>query len=140
MRISIVCLLFVIGVAGTVKAQEAQTEPYSINLVQSALKLHAQGAYVSIVEKRLPRLGDQVSIALIKIYSADEMSKPETIRSFLPIIQDAFSTPQAIAQEVDRKPGVTFILLKYLQGSVTDVQTQRSIEDTIKFVRGKTGL
>ena len=56
----IFCLLFLIGVAGTVKAQaqtEAQTEPYSMNLVQSALKLHAQGAYVSIVEKRLSTLG-----------------------------------------------------------------------------------
>ncbi len=138
MRISIFCLLFVMGVAGTVKAQEAQTEPYSINLVRSAVKLHAQGAYVSIVEKRLPRLGDQVSIALIKIYSADELSKPETIRSFLPVIQDAFSAPQDIAQEADKKADVTLFLLKSLQRSVQDSQILRGIADTIGYVETRT--
>lgn len=141
MRIPIFCLLFLTGVAGTIKAQtETQTDPYNVNLVQSAIKMYAQGIHVSILDKRLRRLGDQVSIALIKIYSVDELSKPETVRSFLPVIQEAFSNPPAITQETDKKPSVTLILLKYLRGSITDVQTQQSIDNTIKSVQGMSAI
>jgi hypothetical protein len=46
--------------------------------------------------------------------------------------------PEAISTDADKKPDVTLMLLKHLQQNITDVQTQHLIEDTIKFVQGKT--
>jgi hypothetical protein len=47
-------------------AQSNEADPYSISLVQSALKTHSQGVLLSWIEKRLPWCGDRVSVALLK--------------------------------------------------------------------------
>jgi len=114
-----------------------EADPYSINFVHSALSLHSQGIYFSVVEKNIPRRGDQISIALLKIFTDIELSTPEIVRSFLPLIQQSFSQPEAISMDIDKKPRVALFLLNYLQRNISDTQTQRDIEETIKFLQEK---
>jgi hypothetical protein len=97
------------------------------------------GARTSVVEKNIPRLGDRVSIALLKIFTGPELSNPETIRAVLPLLQQSFSEPQVISRDADKKPQVTLFLLNYLQQNAADKQTQQEIEKTIRFIREKTG-
>jgi hypothetical protein len=60
------------------------------------------------------RLGDSVSIALLRILDEQELVDPKTVQTFLPLIRDSFSYPPIIALQVDKKPKVTLFLLKYL--------------------------
>jgi hypothetical protein len=130
--------LCVLALAIPVSAQTEQTDPYSINFVRTVLNLQGQGIHMSFVDKRIPQLGDETAIALLKIFTEAELSDPKIVATFLPVIQESFSQPQFIASDADKTPSVTLILLKYLQRNISDVPTQRSIEDTIKFVQGKT--
>jgi hypothetical protein len=88
-------------------------------------------------QKYLARLGDGVSIAILKLLDKDALSKPETVRDFLPIIRDAFAFPELISIETDKTPRVTLFLLDYLGGKVTDLETTRQIHETVEFVKGK---
>jgi hypothetical protein len=138
MRIVIILALVSLLFAAAATGQSDEADPYSISFVQTTLKLHAQGARISVDEKNIPRLGDRVSIALIKIFTGPELSKPETIRAFLPLIQQSFSEPQFILRDVDKKPQVTLLLLNYLQQNAADTQTHQDIEKTIRFIGDKT--
>jgi len=128
-----VLLTFAIPLNG----QLNEADPYSIDFVHKALSLHSQGIYVSFVEKNIPRRGDQISIALLKIFTDVELSTPEIVRSFLLLIQQSFSQPEAISMDIDKKPRVALFLLNYLQRNISDTQTQRHIEETIKFLQEK---
>jgi hypothetical protein len=119
-------------------AQTEEVDRYSIGLIRSALSLHAQGVHTSVIEKNIPRCGDLTAIALTKIYGEAELLDPKTVTSMLPIIKQSFSQPQFISDDIDRKPNITLILLRYLQQNVPDAQVQRDIEETIRFVREKT--
>jgi hypothetical protein len=129
-----ILLAFVIPLSG----QLEEVDPYSIEFVRSALRLYSQGIYFSVVEKNIPRRGDQISIALLKIFTDDELSNPQVVRSFLPLIKQSFSQPEAISIDVDKKPRVALFLLKLLEVNISDSQTQREIQETIKFVEEKT--
>jgi hypothetical protein len=89
----------------------------------------------SATQKQLHRLGDGVSIALIKILGEADLVDPKNIKSFLPMIQDAFAYPDLIARDMDKKPTVTMVLLKYLGQTVTDTETQKEIQETMAFVK-----
>lgn len=134
MRISIVLCLIGSLLPLPARGQCEQVDQYSVGLVQSALKLHQQGIGVSFVEKNIPRLGDKVSIALMKIFTDRELSDPKTVESILPVIRESFSQPQFISVGVDRKPSVTLIFLKYLRQTVLDPRAQDDIAQTIRFV------
>jgi hypothetical protein len=84
-------------------------------------------------------MGDGISIALLKALSDRELSDPHTIEVYLPIIRGAFSEPQLVTTDIDKKPSVTLFLLKHLQKSVSNSQTRQQIEETIRFVEAKTG-
>jgi hypothetical protein len=134
---AMLCSMFLI-LAIPVNGQLNEADPYSIDFVHKALSLYKQGIYASFVDKNIRRRGDQVSIALLKIFTDAELSNPQIVRSFLPLIQQSFSQPQFISVDVDKKPKVTLFLLKSLQRNISDAQTQRDIQETIKFVEEKT--
>src|SRR5882762_1005632 len=140
MRVFVTLCSVLLTFAIPLSVQLDEADPYSINFVQRALSLHSQGIYFSVVEKNIPRRGDQISIALLKIFTDDELSNPQTVRSFLPLIQQSFSQPEAISMDIDKKPRVALFLLKYLQRTISDIQTQRDIQETIKFVQEKAAL
>lgn len=130
--------LCILALAIPLSGQTEQTDPYSIDLIRMALKLQGQGIHLSVVDKNIPRRGDETAIALLKIFREAELSDPKTVATFLPVIQESFSVPEAITNDADKNPSVTLMLLKHLQQNIPDVQTQHLIEDTIKFVQGKT--
>jgi hypothetical protein len=138
MRVFLMLSSVLLAVVIPPSEQLDQPDPYSIDFVHKALSLHSQGAYVSFVEKNIPTHGDQTSIALLKTFADDELSNARIVRSFLPLIRQSFSQPESISIDIDKKPRVTLFLLKYLQRNISDTQTQRDIEETIKFVEEKT--
>ncbi|HEV3315345.1 MAG TPA: hypothetical protein VG488_00200 [Candidatus Angelobacter sp.] len=115
----------------------AESDPYSTRVVKFELKMRAdRGKFInSATQKQLHRLGDGVSIALIKILGEADLVDPKNIKSFLPMIQDAFAYPDLIARDMDKKPTVTMVLLKYLGQTVTDTETQKEIQETMAFVK-----
>ena len=137
MRVFVTLCSVLLTFAIPLSVQLDEADPYSVEFVRSALRLHSQGIYFSVVEKNIPRRGDQISIALLKIFTDNELSTPEIVRSFLPLIRQSFSQPEAISMDIDKKPRVALFLLNYLQRNISDTQTQRDIEETIRFVQEK---
>jgi hypothetical protein len=118
------------------RAQDSQDD-YSINVVKRVLQQPA-GSSASFLEKQANRLGDRASIALLKIFEVQELTKPETTRKILSLIHDAFVAPGIISIREDRKPRVTLFLLTYLEHEVNAPDLRREISQTADFVRNRT--
>ena len=121
-------------------AQDARRDDdvYSIRLVRESVKNPALARGVSFTEKQLNRLGDRVSVALLKIYDADELKEPANIRRYLPVVRAAFAAPRIVPFAEDRKPKVTMFLLTHLEAGVGDTQLKAQISDTIRYVKEQT--
>jgi hypothetical protein len=131
------CLL--LTVIASLHAQSDEPDAYSINVVRHALSKRSGTPKIinSWSQKQLLRLGDGVSIALIKALDERDLTDPATVRDFLPMIRDSFAEPRLIAVEEDRKPKVTLLLLNFLQRSVLDTPTQEAIGQTVEYVQGR---
>jgi hypothetical protein len=94
---------------------------YSLHHVSMALELRrSHGQILSVYEKVLPRLGDAVSVALMKILGHGNPIDAATARAVLSMLRSAFASPQLIEIEVDRWPTVTLFLLEHLERHVSD--------------------
>jgi hypothetical protein len=120
--------------------QSGEADPYSLTIVKFELqmRLGKQKIIHSFSQKSLIRLGDGVSIAILKLLDDSALTNPETVRSLLPIVRDAFAAPQLISIEADKTPRVTLFLLNYLRLKVSDPETQRTIQDATDFVEHQT--
>jgi hypothetical protein len=96
------------------------------------------GSSASFLEKQANRLGDRASIAVLKIFEVQELTKPETARKILSLIHDAFVAPEIISIREDRKPRVTLFLLTYMEHEVNAPDLRREISETADFVRNRT--
>lgn len=114
-------------------------DSYSLNIVQFVLKMRSGGQkfIFTPAQKQLYRLGDGVSIALIKILDQGDLINPKTVKDILPIVVDGFDEPKLIALKANAKPGVTLLLLDYLRKNVRDVELQRDIEKTAEHIKAK---
>jgi hypothetical protein len=119
-------------------SQSDGADPYSVHLVRMAMQNHAEGIIIAKVQTHIQRMGDRVSIALLKDLSDADLIDRQKIEKFLPIIRDCFSQPQLIDVEMDQQPKVTLFLLKYVRQSVYDPQVKRDLDETIRFVTDKT--
>jgi hypothetical protein len=119
-----------------VNGQDEYTK--SIRLVKQAVALTDEGISLSFTWKRIGRLGDGVSIALLKIYDADALQNPQNIRNYLPVIRTAFGIPKIVRLTENRKPEVTIFLLTYLEGRVKDENLKAQISDVIEFIKEQT--
>jgi len=135
MRISIMLACLIVLFIPS-KAQEIQDD-YSIHSVKKVLE-QPVGFSPSFLEKQTNRLGDRVAIALLKIFDAEDLSKPDTIRRILPVIRDAFVAPEIISIAEDRKPKVTLFVLTYLEHQVSTPDLREEISKTMDFVKEKT--
>src|SRR5262249_31542523 len=108
------CGLLVFAAARGGEVNEA--DPYAISVVQVALKMRSAGHkfILSQTQKHLARLGDGVSIALLKILDGQDLTIPQMVSEVLPIIRDSFAQPELISIEVDKKPKITLFLLNSL--------------------------
>lgn len=141
MRFAAQLLLALSVLASSVGGQSEDPDPYSIHFIESSLRTASAnpGVRISFIQNKLQRLGDGVSIALLKILDGRELTDPKTVQAFLPLIRQSFSYPDIISPAVNREPKVTLFLLKYLRLNVTDIQTGRDIEETITFIVQRTG-
>lgn len=116
------------------------SDPYSLRLVSFELKMRSGGKRVihGSTQKRLPGLGDRVAVAPLKLLDQQQLSDAQTVRDFLPIIENAFLQPQSISIEADKKPDITLFLLYYLRQNIADVETRQAIQQTMDFVKQKT--
>jgi hypothetical protein len=119
-------------------SQSEESDPYSVHLLQAAMKTRSEGLFIGTLQKHMARMGDKVSIALLKHLSESELLDPNKVEEYLPIIQDSFSQPQFIEVEIDKQPKVTMFLLKYVRRGVLDSRVQQDIDNTIRFVEEKT--
>ncbi|HEY2168275.1 MAG TPA: hypothetical protein VGJ30_01515 [Candidatus Angelobacter sp.] len=132
LKILIVAIFAMPAVACAVQADNN----YSIEEVKALLS-QPPGFSSSFSEKQAGRLGDRVSIALMKIYQEDELIKPDNVKRYLPVIGDAFRNPSLISAE-DRTPRVTIVLLKFLMAQVHDRRLKDAIAQTERAIRDKT--
>jgi hypothetical protein len=140
-RITLFIFCALLGLVGASLGQSGDSDPYSINVVKFELQMRSGGGKVihGFSQKSLSRLGDGVSVAIMKILDQHALTNPETVRDFLPIVKDCFSQPQLISIAADKTPRVTLFLLDYVRQNVTDPQVQQEIQQTEEFVKAKTG-
>ena len=111
---------------------------YSLRAVQNAVSQYKDGVHLDYTDKQIDRLGDRVSIALLKLYDEAQLNDPETVRSYLPVILEAFRYPQLIAIPEDKEPRVTDYLLRHAEREVRDPALKREISDARKAIHDLT--
>src|SRR6266568_5045024 len=101
---------------------------YSISLVKEYIEASAStGIRIGYQDRQMWRLGDRVSIALLKLHKADELSDPKVIRGFLPAIHVAFENPKWIEIKEDRSPLVTLFFLTSLVKDAQNTSLKKDI-------------
>ena len=117
--------------------QAGETDPYSLSLVGTALRLRQSGGAVIIAQqqKHLARLGDAASIAALKLLTARDMEDPKVVRGLLAVIHSAFSDPSSIALDDNKKPSVTLFLLAHLEEHIGDADVRDELQQEIAFVK-----
>lgn len=128
------CFLAISVILATPQAKE--DDPYSITIVKALLK-QPTGFSSGISEKQISRLGDRVSIALLKIHSEKELKDPDRIRKFLPLIEQCFQYPNLISIPEDQKPRVTLVLLRVLRMDARDAKLKKEILRTEESIRNR---
>ncbi len=128
-----VCLAFAQN-----KTEKPDDDTYSVRFIRDAVKNPDFALGVSFTEKRINRLGDGISVALLKIYDTDELKNSQNIKNYLPLMEAAFVAPRIITIAEDKNPKVTMFLLKFLQSEVTDEGLKAKISDTIKYIEKQT--
>ncbi|HLZ51038.1 MAG TPA: hypothetical protein VKP61_09815 [Candidatus Acidoferrum sp.] len=123
-----------------VVGQEQAPDPYSMKFVENNLRIASAsgGGEWASAGKDFQRLGDAVSIALLKVLSQQDLRNPDVVRRFLPIIRQSFSYPSIISIEADKNPKVTLFLLADLQQNISDPGLRHEIRQTISFIKQKT--
>lgn len=117
---------------------QAELDPYSVRFVDTTLKARSDGMLIAKSQTHLARMGDGVSIALLKILNSDQLKDPQRMKVLLSIIHDGFSQPQSIKNVTDRKPQVTVFFLSHIRNDIPDPQIRRDIDATITFVERQT--
>lgn len=122
-------LLFSVMVGTFVLASRPQIPPasppvledrYSVSVVSSALQfLHRQGPTNSMEAKEyiwpVQPLEDRVSIAVLRIYTAEELVQAENAAAYLTVVRNAFSMRSSVLEKSDADPRVTLFVLEYLR-------------------------
>ena len=141
------CSLFLLLAGIAVFAQQQQTplsgspvldDRYSVSVVSAALKLlrwerPINGGDVKTYLWPLLHLGDRVSIAALKIYGADELTKPENADAYLRVARNAFSDRSSVREKSDTDPKVTLFVLGWLKEKEI---SNPGIEKRIAYLQG----
>lgn len=113
MRVLRMLALLVIG-AGVTSAQQppkafSAADPYSVDLVRSALQYFGNGGF-GFDGKRiawgtkdslgLNQFGDRVSIALLEIYSREELNQPQNASRCLAAIHTVFENRSSVLRSL----------------------------------------
>jgi hypothetical protein len=113
------------------------SEDYDVPLVKRALNEQAQGASFSFTNKYVSRLGDRVSIALLKIFDEKDFQNPKQLRVALKLVHQSFASLDLIIVPDDKNPKVTLFFLSCLQRQTKDPQLRDEISQLISFLNDK---
>ena len=140
MRILIGTLMALLAMATMQNGQIDTHDPYSVNLVSAELKMNSSGQRVTTSwgQKGLARLGDRVSVSILKIVEPDELKDPQKVKTCLLLIREAFAQPQFISLDADKDPRVTLFLIDYWKQNVPDPEVQDNIRRTLGIVKENT--
>jgi hypothetical protein len=118
----------------------AMDDRYSVSTVSSALQYLQQqnhADFSSFADKNylwpLLPLGDRVSIAVLRIYTTDELVRPENAGAYLTVARNAFSMRSSVIEKSDADPRVTLFLLAYLKEKEI---SNLGIEKRIEYLEG----
>jgi len=136
-RFGIVYLALILLGSSTAANVRAQNETYDVPLVKGLLQ-HPEGLGWSGFDKQVNRLGDRVSIALLKILEEKDFQSPQTVKSVLQLIRHSFLFPQLISIPADKEPRVTLFLLTHMENELKDPASKEQISQLIKFVKTQT--
>jgi hypothetical protein len=130
--------------AGQLKAPDdtckAQIGPYHTGFVRSVFESFKESEKHGILTSfqiksftnnvpSLTQLGDSTSIAVLKLYTLDELVMTENTRPYLTIVSLSFSDSHNVLDETDRRPRVTSLVLDYLQQRVPDPRIIKIIDN-----------
>ena len=114
----------------------ALSDPYCYRCVDAAFEMLKGGGSFSGAFHGIPLMGDQASIAIAKLWSADELATAQNTRAYLRLVEIAFANPAKILRREDRNPNVTLLLLDYLEiKQAQDAVLTKQIEFTKRFVK-----
>jgi len=136
MRIGL--LLTALALMVSVLAAQERQDPYSLAAVRASLSDRSRGIGVGPVESQILRLGDGCAIALLKILKPRDLTDPQMIKNFLPMLRDSFSYPKIIQMQDNKTPNVTLFLLGYLYEKVREESVRVEISSTIEFIQKQT--
>jgi hypothetical protein len=133
--IILLAFLSVLSLSEQTLAQRPDCDKQCVSEVRGMLKVSYMGGSVSWLDKANARLGDKVGVAIFKIYQGRSLYKPDNIRTFLPVIQQAFESPEMIELVEHRNPLVTQPLLEKLQRRIKDHFLHLEITRTLNVVK-----
>ncbi len=102
-----------------------------IRIVTRALEERKINLAAGITEKQNARLGDNVAVALLKLYSREELINPDNVRLYLPVIRNSFPHFRSGEKPCHRNPKVTLFLLQWLKGELEDRQLKEEVSQLI---------
>jgi hypothetical protein len=145
MRVAICFTLLLLAIVGAtaygqnppISVQEATEDDYSIPTVTTLMK-QTTGLGSSFAEKQVNRLGDRVSIALLKILDEADFKDSQKVKSILSLIRASFLHPGLIKYQEDRNPKVTLFVLRKIESDIEDAKLKSDITELIEFIREKT--
>ncbi len=107
------------------------TECDYVRVVTRALEERKINLVAGITEKQNARLGDNVAVALLKLYSREELVNPDNVRLYLPVIRNSFPHFRTGEKSCHRNPKVTLFLLHWLKGELEDRQLKEEVSQLI---------
>jgi hypothetical protein len=145
MRVEICFALLLLATLGataygqnqSISVQEATEDNYSIPIVTNLMK-QTTGLGSGFAEKQVNRLGDRVSIALLKILDETDFKDSQKLKSILPLIRASFLFPELIKYQEDRNPKVTLFMLQKIESDIEDAKLKSDITALIEFIKEKT--
>jgi hypothetical protein len=143
----VVHLLFSVMVGMFVFAAQPQIPPASPPVVDDRYSVSAVSSALQFLQRRGPRnsieakgyiwplllLGDRVSIAVLRIYTADELVQAENASAYLMVVRNAFSMRSSVLEKSDADPRVTLFVLEYLREKEV---SNPGIEKRIAYLEG----
>lgn len=131
-------LFLVILTALTRRDAYSQCSSAADEVVRMRIEESVKGISSGFAAGHVRNLGDQVSVAILRVYGIDGVSSPKAIGEYLPIIREAFLDSDEISNESDRTPVVTLLLLQSVKQKIVDKNLLQDVESTLAFVKSKT--
>ena len=131
------CAALIIFTCSSSECLAQKNEDYDIPLIKRALREQGLGVSFSFTEKLLNRLGDRVTIALLKTVDNQDLRNPEKLRQILRLVRQSFSSSHLIAVAEDKKPKVTLFFLTCLERETEDPRLRAEISELIKFINDR---